>query len=95
MCPVVSNYGNAIVRLKSQLNKLHTTTEVLEEYDSIIHDQLKDCIIEEVPRGLRVSKVSYLPHQTVICENAETTKVRIMHHVKTGIHRPHLMIAYM
>ena len=67
------------MRLKSQLNKLHRTPEVLEQYDSIIHDQLKDGIIEEVPRDLQVSKVSYLPHQPVIHENAETTKVRIVY----------------
>ena len=77
--PVPSNYGNARVRLKSQLNKLHRTPKVLEQYDSIIHDQLKDGIIEEVPGDLQVSKVSYLPHQPVIRENAETTKVRIVY----------------
>ena len=77
--PVPSKYGNAIVRLKSQLNKLHRTPELLEQYESIIHDQLKDGIIEEVPRDLQVSKVSYLPHQPVIRENAETTKVRIVY----------------
>ena len=77
--PVPSNYGNAMVRLKSQLKKLHRTPEVLKQYDSIIHDQLKDGIIEKVPGDLQVSKVSYLPHQPVVRENAETTKVRIVY----------------
>ena len=51
----------------------------MEQYESIIHDQLKDGTIEEVPRDLQVSKVSYLPHQPVIRQNAETTKVRIVY----------------
>ena len=53
---------------------------MLEQYDSIIHDQLKDGIIEEVPGDLQVSKVSYLPHKPVIREHAETTKLRIVYY---------------
>ena len=77
--PVPLNLANSQARLKSQLKKLKQTPEILEQYDQIISEQLKEGIIEEVsnlePPGPRVS---YLPHQAVIRENVETTKVRIV-----------------
>ena len=42
-------------------------------------EQLESGIIEAVPDGDVATKVSYLPHQPVIREHAETTKVRVVY----------------
>ena len=77
--PIPNNYENAYVRLKSQVRKLAKSPQVLEEYDSIIAEQKKTGIIEQVPDITVESKVSYLPHRAVIRNDAETTKVRIVY----------------
>ena len=77
--PIPNNYENAYVRLKSQVRKLAKSPQVLEEYDSIIAEQRKTGIIEQVPDITVESKVSYLPHRAVIRNDAETTKVRIVY----------------
>ena len=77
--PVPDNYSKALVRLKSQLRKLSKSPEVLDQYDKIIKEQLELGIVDKVSEEGSASKVSYLPHQPVIREDAETTKVRIVY----------------
>ena len=77
--PVPGNYNNALVRLKSQLRKLSKSPEILAQYDKIIKEQLELGIIDKVSGEHHAGKVSYLPHQPVIREDAETTKVRVVY----------------
>ena len=77
--PVPLNYANSKARLKSQLRKLKQTPEILKQYDSIITEQLEANVISEVSTLEQANKVSYLPHQAVCRENAETTKVRVVY----------------
>ena len=77
--PIPLKYGTSLTRLKSQLNKLHANPDVLEQYNSVIIDQLDKGIIEVVPEGDKATKVSYLPHQPVVREQVETTKVRVVY----------------
>ena len=65
--------------MKSQIKRLKGELEVLEEYDSIIKDQLSSGVIERVTDLEGACKVHYLPHQTVIRKDAETTKLRIVY----------------
>ena len=51
----------------------------LKEYDRIMHEQIKEGIIEPVPRNFTGEKVHYVPHQAVVREKAETTKMRIVY----------------
>ena len=54
---------------------------------SVIMEQLKSAVIEVVPDKDAATKVSYLPHQSVLREQAETTKVRVrymMLHARIG-----------
>ena len=77
--PIPLNYGTSLTRLKSQLHKLHANPDVLEQYKSVIIDQLDKGIIEVVPEGDKATKVSYLPHQPVVREQVETTTVRVVY----------------
>ncbi len=57
--------------------------EVLNEYDQIVREQLKNGIVEIVPDN-EVSNVNddcvhYLPHHAVIRRDRETTKLRIVY----------------
>ena len=67
------------------LAQLHSTTRKLEkngrlkEYDGIMREQLTTGIIEQVPENPSGNIVHYVPHQPVIRENAETTKMRIVY----------------
>ena len=51
---------------------------MLEEYDAIIQDQLRDGIVEKAdmpPTG----REFYIPHKAVVRENATSTKTRIVY----------------
>ena len=77
--PVPLNLANSQARLKCQFKRLKQTPAILEQYDQIISDQLREGIIEEVPSvETPSSKVSYMPHRALIRENVETTKVRVV-----------------
>ena len=77
--PIPLNYANSKARLKSQLRKLKQTPEILKQYDGIITEQLEANVISEVSTLEQANKVSYLPHQAVCRESAETTKVRVVY----------------
>eukprot|EP00794_Sanderia_malayensis_P006386 gene6386-biopygen5285 len=62
--------------LKSQLVKLKRTPDILAEYDKIIKEHLKTGVIGEVVELESGEKVHYLPHQVVVREDAETTKLK-------------------
>ena len=76
--PVPSNYDCSLSRLKSQLRKLKNEPEIMEEYNNIIQQQLKDGVIETVNGLEPAKKISYLPHMAVVRKDAETTKVRVV-----------------
>ena len=53
--------------------------EILEEYNSIIKQQLEEGIIEPVPERPTGKRITYIPHQPVVSEEAATTKVRVVY----------------
>ena len=67
-------------RLKRFLKNLEQKQEVCETYDSVTKDQLENNIIEEVTNTEinNSSKEFYMPHRAVICESAESTKLRVV-----------------
>jgi len=77
--PLPSNYANSLSCMKSRIKRLKREPEVLEEYDSIIKDQLSSGVIERVMDLEGACKVHYLPHQAVIRKDAETTKLKIVY----------------
>ena len=49
---------------------------MLSEYDAVISEQLEQGIVEIAPEKVE-GKEFYLPHRTVVREEAETTKLRM------------------
>ena len=76
--PLPSNYANSLCRLKSQIGKLKKNPAILEACNNIIKEQEEAGIIEKVNSLEKADKIHYLPHQTVIRTEAETTKVRMV-----------------
>ena len=60
-------------------SRLVASKALLSEYTNIFQDQLAQGIIEEVPSS-EISKdnVNFLPHHAVICEEWNTSKVRVV-----------------
>ena len=76
--PLPDNKELALGRLGSSTEKLEKIGK-LEEYHQIMKEQLNAGIIEPVPKSPTVEVVHYIPHQPVIKESAELTKLRIMY----------------
>lgn len=65
-------------QLKSTTRKLEKMQR-LEEYHMIMEQQLEEGILEVAPEIPTGEVVHYIPHQPVIREQAETTKMRIVY----------------
>ena len=72
-----NNKNGSIARLSSLVRRLQHKPELLEEYDNIIQDQLKQGIIEKITQEPS-EKEFYIPHKPVVRDAAESTKVRIV-----------------
>ena len=48
--------------MKSQIRKLRKESEVLEEYDAVIKEQLASGVIETVTELEKADQVHYIPH---------------------------------
>ena len=59
------------------VRRLQHKPELLEEYDDIIQDQLKQSIMEKVTKEPGCQEF-YIPHKPVVREATESTKVRIV-----------------
>ena len=76
--PLPCNFENSLSCMKGRLKRLKREPHVLNEYDSIIREQLSAGVIEKVSEFEETSdKVHYLPHHAVVRKDAETTKLRI------------------
>ena len=74
------NYSLSRRRLHSLLKRLQQNPELLQEYDSIIREQLERGIVEEVKDSEMAPEViHYLPHHAVTRQDKETTKVRVVY----------------
>ena len=58
-------------RLKGQLKRMRKSPEDLKTYDTIIQQQLKEGIVEEVPEKPDGRHVHYIPHHPVIRQDAK------------------------
>ena len=79
--PLPDNYELALRRLNGLLQRLRQTPDILNQYDSVIKDQLKGGIIEVVDQSevTQSSQVHYLPHHAVLREDKATTKLCIVY----------------
>ena len=78
--PLPDNYNLSLRRLKGLLQRLRRDPKILQEYCTIIQDQLDRDIIEMVEsHDKHPSRIHYLPHHAVVRQEKETTKVRIVY----------------
>ena len=58
---------------------------MLAQYDAVIREQLEEGVVERAPSEA-MGKEFYLPHQVVVRENAETTKLRVVYDASAHTH---------
>ena len=71
--------GLSLGRLKSLANKIQKQPEIMQRYNAIIKDQLKQAVIEKVYKGSSDRIKHYIPHHVVIKPEHETTKLRVVY----------------
>ena len=86
------NYQLSLKRLQGLLCCLRQNPKVLQEYDSIIQNQLCQGIVEAIddPESIGIVKVHYLPHHAVFRQDKETTKLRIVYDASAKSEGPSL-----
>ena len=73
-----SNKELATVRLLSTTERLERIGR-LTEYNEVFQDHLKEGTIQEVPAKPTGEVIHYIPHQAVIQENVQSTKLKIVY----------------
>ena len=76
--PLPLNKGLTLKRLQSTTRKLERMGK-LDEYHTVMEQQLEEGILELVPEVHSGKVIHYIPHQAVIREEAESTKMRIVY----------------
>uniref|UniRef100_A0A1I7VWU5 Reverse transcriptase domain-containing protein n=1 Tax=Loa loa TaxID=7209 RepID=A0A1I7VWU5_LOALO len=71
-------YGLALGRLRSTIRRLKRSPELLECYDEYFKNLLEEGVIEKIRSQNETSRISYLPHQTVVTPQKSTTKLRVV-----------------
>ena len=86
------NYQLSEKRLKHLLTRLRKDPEILQEYDNVIKEQLKEGMVEVVDEQHpgEIGKVHYLPHHAVIRRDKSTTKMRIVYDASAKDNGPSL-----
>ena len=88
--PLPQNYELCKKRLQGLLRRLQQEPTILQEYDTIIRDQLTKGIVQVVTNPEDGGNVHYLPHHAVIRSDKNTTKVRVVYDVSARSNGPSL-----
>ena len=72
------NKDIALNRLRKNTDRL-AKIDKLEAYDAIMKEQIEAGVLEKVPEGDSTGRVHYIPHQAVIKESSESTKLRVVY----------------
>ena len=64
-------------RLNTLVRKLRKT-DLLDEYDAVIREQLEEGVVEPAPAEV-TGREFFLPHRAVVRRNAEMTKLRVVY----------------
>ena len=73
-----NNKQLALCRLKKNTERLEKINKI-EEYHEIMKEQISEGILEEVPQPKSLEGMHYIPHQAVIKEEAQSTKLRVVY----------------
>ena len=82
--PLPSNESGNLRRLGSLVKRLKRNGQ-LEEYDTIIKEQLEEGIVEEAAVSV-TGREFYIPHKAVVREEVETTKMWIVYDASARAH---------
>ncbi|XP_068697319.1 uncharacterized protein [Montipora foliosa] len=82
--PIIpDNYLLAQNRLVSSLQRLRSKPELLQQYDSVIKEQLNAGVVELIDKSHDLDTlpgtVHYIPHKEVLKEDRITTKLRVVY----------------
>ena len=77
----------AFGRLKSLINRMKHTPELIDKYDEIIQHQLKLGVIEKVASSRQDTTKHYIPHHAVINPDKSSTKVRVVYDASPRIRK--------
>ena len=83
--PLPTNKELSMGRLRSTTRKLERMQR-LEEYHEVMEQQLEQGILELVPEVPTGEVIHYIPHQPVIRDQAESTKMRIVYDCSAKSH---------
>ena len=75
---VPSNKELATARLRSTTRRLEKIGK-LSEYNDVLQEHIREGVIEKVPARPTGEIIHYIPHQAVIREEAESTKLRVVY----------------
>ena len=76
--PLPNNNTGSLKRLKNIVRKLEMQGE-LQRYNDIIQTQLSQGIVERTDEVVKDGREFYIPHEAVVRENAESSKIRIVY----------------
>ena len=76
--PVPDTFITSKKHLSSLKHKLDCSQKLKEQYNKVLQNYEKKRIIEKVNEGCQPGTSHYLPHQAVIKENRDTSKVGII-----------------
>ena len=82
--PVIpDNYLLTRNRLTSSLKRLKSKPEILQQYDTVIREQLNSGVVEMIDKSHEEQClpgiVHYIPHKEVVKEDRATTKLRVVY----------------
>ena len=80
---IPDNYLLARNHLTSSLKRLKSKPEILQQYDTVIREQLNLGVVEMIDKSHEEQclpgTVHYFPHKEVVKEDRTTTKLRVVH----------------
>ena len=77
-CPSLPNNRDGSLRRLNTLVRKLRKTDLLDEYDVVIREQLEEGVVERAPAEV-TGREFFLPHRAVVRRNAETTKLRVVY----------------
>ena len=79
--PLPDNFNLSQLGLRGLLKRLRQEPSLLQQYDTVIKEQLKEGIVEadQDPWTSIGEKVHYIPHHGVVQDDKQTTKLRIVY----------------
>ena len=77
---LLSHHDLSVKRLTGLFRRLRQTPDILQQYDTVIKDQLEWGIVEVVDDAEPQNNlIHYLPHHPLVREDKTTTKLRIVY----------------